>query len=402
MRGRYTLEWLDSLITVSLNPAITDVAAISDQEINSIIPRLGEEKSKQKSLLVNYVFGLTKEKQIELLLKQYHSALVVLLDQAMENLENAPDNRPAIKSVAHELIACVNELLSFIEVRFSNYLCANERIPITYHAIKREEVKPRLKKLEDMFIEKNVDNEIRSIILKTFYSFIDHPPAATSVTFQEVTYLNELLRAIELLEDPTQTDHVYSTLDDLLIYLNFNCKDYINYFTKVIEEKISSVENTSEKMDTLLFYSKEFNQMCQKSGVALNPQENGLKEEIGNWFRQEILYLEKKNQHASMPLEAEKGNLETVRTIEEENHKVLCTLSTDQTALILRAATELRVLKSRSLNAMFKTIVPHLSTPHKENLSYDSVRSKSYVAEERDKEKAIEALENIIERINEY
>lgn len=401
MRGRYTLEWLDSLITVSLNPEITNVTVISDLEIKSIIDRLGEEKNKQKSLLINYIFSLTEEKHIKLLLKQYHSTLVVLLDQALENSKRLPNNC-ILSSAANELILCVDELLSFIEARFSNYLDANERIPITYHAVKKEELKPRLKKLKDMFIEKNVDNEIRSIILKTFYSFIDHPPAATSVTFQEVTYLNELLRAIELLEDPTQTDHVYSTLDDLLIYLNFNCKDYINYFRKVIEEKISSVENTSEKMDTLLFYSKEFNQMCQKSGVALNPQENGLKEEIGNWFRQEILYLEKKNQHVSIPLETENGNLETVRTIKEENHKVLCTLSTDQTALILRAATELRVLKSRSLNAMFKTIVPHLSTPHKENLSYDSVRSKSYVAEERDKEKAIEALENIIERINEY
>lgn len=401
MCGRYTLEWLDSLITVSLNPEITNVTVISDLEIKSIIDRLGEEKNKQKSLLINYIFSLTEEKHIKLLLKQYHSTLVVLLDQALENRKKLPNNC-ILSSATNELILCVDELLSFIEARFSNYLGTNERIPITYHAVKKEELKPRLKKLKDMFIEKNVNNEIRSIILKTFYSFIDHPPAATSITFQGVTYLNELLRAIELLEDPTQTEHVYSTLDDLLIYLNFNCKDYINYFTKMIEKKISSVENISDKTDKLLFYFKEFNQMCQKSGVALSPQENGLKEEIGNWFTQEILYLEKKHQHASVPLESEKGNIETKVSVAEENHKVLCTLSTDQAALILRAATELRVLKSRSLNAMFKTIVPHLSTPHKENLSYDSVRSKSYVAEERDKEKAIEALENIIERISEY
>lgn len=86
----------------------------------------------------------------------------------------------------------------------------------------------------------------------------------------------------------------------------------------------------------------------------------------------------------------------------EEDHKVLCALSTDRTALILRAATELRILKTPSLNKMFKTIVPHLSTPYKENLSYDSMRSKSYVAEDKAKERAIEALEKIIERINEY
>jgi hypothetical protein len=54
------------------------------------------------------------------------------------------------------------------------------------------------------------------------------------------------------------------------------------------------------------------------------------------------------------------------------------------------------------MNEVFKTIVPHLSTPYKENLSYDSMRSKSYVAEERDKKTAIETLEKLIEKIKSY
>jgi hypothetical protein len=402
MRGRYTLEWLDSLITISLNPEKTDVSAISDQEIKSIVPRLSEEKNKQKSLLINYVFGLTDEKHIELLLKQYHSALVVLLDQALENNKNSPDNRPVLKSITNELIECVNELLSFIEVRFSNYICRDERVPITYHSVKKEELKPRLERLKVIFRKKNVNDEIKSILLNCFNSFINRPKEAVPVTFQEVAYINELLEGIELLEEPAKTKHVYSPLDELLIYLNFNCKCYINYFRKNIEEKINSQENISDKIDKLLFYFKEFNQMYRRSGVALHPRENDLKDELGNWFTQEILYLEKKTQQSAVPMEANTERIEQRKTIAQENHKVLCALSTDQTALILRAAAELGILKARSLNEMFKTIVPHLSTPFKENLSYDSMRSKSYVAEERDKEKAIEALEKIIDWINEY
>jgi tRNA(His) 5'-end guanylyltransferase len=84
------------------------------------------------------------------------------------------------------------------------------------------------------------------------------------------------------------------------------------------------------------------------------------------------------------------------------NEKVLCKLSTDQTALILRASDELKILIARSMNQVFKTIVPFLSTPNKIELSYDSMRSKSYVAEERDKELAINALECIIKKIKSY
>jgi hypothetical protein len=320
MRGRYTLEWLDSLITISLNPEKTDVSAISDQEIKSIVPRLSEEKNKQKSLLINYVFGLTDEKHIELLLKQYHSALVVLLDQALENNKNSPDNRPVLKSITNELIECVNELLSFIEVRFSNYICRDERVPITYHSVKKEELKPRLERLKVIFRKKNVNDEIKSILLNCFNSFINRPKEAVPVTFQEVAYINELLEGIELLEEPAKTKHVYSPLDELLIYLNFNCKCYINYFRKNIEEKINSQENISDKIDKLLFYFKEFNQMYRRSGVALHPRENDLKDELGNWFTQEILYLEKKTQQSAVPMEANTERIEQRKTIAQENH----------------------------------------------------------------------------------
>ncbi|MDQ3536503.1 MAG: hypothetical protein M3421_12850 [Bacteroidota bacterium] len=315
MRGRYTLEWLDSLITISLNPEKTDVSAISDQEIESIVPRLSEEKNKQKSLLINYVFGLTDEKHIELLLKQYHSALVVLLDQALENNKNSPDNRPVLKSITNELIECVNELLSFIEVRFSNYICRDERVPITYHSVKKEELKPRLERLKVIFRKKNVNDEIKSILLNCFNSFINRPKEAVPVTFQEVAYINELLEGIELLEEPAKTKHVYSPLDELLIYLNFNCKCYINYFRKNIEEKINSQENISDKIDKLLFYFKEYNQMYRRSGVALHPRENDLKDELGNWFTQEILYLEKKTQQSAVPMEANTERIEQRKTI---------------------------------------------------------------------------------------
>jgi hypothetical protein len=54
------------------------------------------------------------------------------------------------------------------------------------------------------------------------------------------------------------------------------------------------------------------------------------------------------------------------------------------------------------MNHLFKTIVPFLSTPNKVNLSYDSMRSKAYVAEERDKAIAIETLERMIKQIKEY
>ncbi|MFP9097767.1 hypothetical protein ACLI09_01830 [Flavobacterium sp. RHBU_24] len=86
----------------------------------------------------------------------------------------------------------------------------------------------------------------------------------------------------------------------------------------------------------------------------------------------------------------------------ESRSKVLCMLSADQLALLLRAADESQLVKARSMNAVFKYIIPHLSTPNKADLSPNAVRSKAYHPEEADREAAIDALQKLIKKIQSY
>jgi hypothetical protein len=82
--------------------------------------------------------------------------------------------------------------------------------------------------------------------------------------------------------------------------------------------------------------------------------------------------------------------------------KLMCELSVDQMGIILKAADDVKLVVSRSLSMVFKSIVPYLATSNKEELSWDSMRSNSYHPEERDKEIAIAALEKLIRKIREY
>ena len=103
------------------------------------------------------------------------------------------------------------------------------------------------------------------------------------------------------------------------------------------------------------------------------------------------------------PVAPEKGRLSQMQTVvADARQKVLCTLSADQIALILRAADESQILKARSMNAVFKFIIPYLSTPHKETLSAAAVRSKAYNPEEADRDAAVAALHKIIKKIQGY
>jgi hypothetical protein len=83
-------------------------------------------------------------------------------------------------------------------------------------------------------------------------------------------------------------------------------------------------------------------------------------------------------------------------------YKILCSLSVDQIGLILRAADDTKLIQAKSLNLVFKSIVPYLSTSNKTDISFDSMRSSTYHPEAPDKEKAIAALEKMITKINDY
>jgi len=403
MCGRYTLEWLDSLITISLNPEKTNLNQLSDDEIHFVISKITDEKGKILSSFKNQIFGLTQEKQITLIVNQAHSSLVILLDQVLEYQKAQVSGRTALKQLFKVLINSIDELLSFIEVRCFTYLSPNERVPATYRLRAKNEFKINIEKLSIRLAYQAWDKCLADMVLNSLQIFINRFKDDLPVTFNELLYQRELLKELELLEDSKNENCVFSSLNELLIYLNYNTKSYVNYFTKMVAEKIKGFESISDKLDSLLFLFKEFNQMHRKPGVILHAQYSDLKTELANWFTQEIFYLEKKLHLNIVPLNGNpKQSVPGVVIEKGLPQKLLCILSVDQMALILRSTDDLKIVTARSLNSVFKTIVPHLSTPYQENISYDSMRSKSYTAETRDKEIVIQTLEQMIKKVREY
>ncbi len=222
---------------------------------------------------------------------------------------------------------------------------------------------------------------------------------STCIYIQTNILLKELCKELENLNITKSECDTYSSLDQLLTYMNFNSKYYIENFTQRITNKLNRIEDTSDKMETLLFHLKEFKQLHRKPNVIFDSTYNDLHVEISNWFSQEIFYLEKKMQCSGVALN---GYSQSSTDKSNNVQKILCILSVDQMAIFLRSVDDLKIIMARSLNAVFKTIVPHLSTSSRKNISYDSMRSKSYAIESRDKEIVIQTLEQMIKKIREY
>lgn len=400
MSEGYTLEWLDTLITMTLNPAKNKLSSIQDEDISNLRTQIKTERDRVIGTIKSLVFSMESEDKIVFGIKQFHSTLIALLDQAMRN-KICNSKYPKLKQIINELIRCISELLAFIEGRFINFLNINGNVPTAYFNIIKKELIKRIEAIRDRLNSNFQLHPAFEIMIQSLVNFLNYSPEEHSFSFQEVKYIKELCKEFDHIEI-TENTKVFSQIDELLISLNFNDVRYIENLTERLSHIISSQEKTEDRIESLLYYFKLFKQLHKKQSVVFNSKYANLNDEICNWFFQEISYLKKKMRLSVIPLQDHTELTKSKANPEKPKQKVMCMLSTDQTGLILRATDELRILVSKSMNEVFKTIVPHLSTPYKEDLSYDGMRSKSYVAEDRDKQIAIETLERIIKKIKQY
>jgi hypothetical protein len=400
MNERYVLECLDTLITETLNPAKSKLSDIQEKDISDFRIQIKTERDRVMSTIKCLVFSTESETKIAFGINQFHSSLIALLDQAMRN-KICNYKYPQLKQLINELIRCISELLTFIEGRFADFSSINGTIPTTYFNTIKKELVIKIEALHEKFSNNFHLQPAFVIMIQSLVDFLNLSPEVHSFTFKEIRYIKELCKEFDHIVISENTK-VFSQIDEMLISWNFNDVRYIQHLTEKLSLLIGSQEKTDDKIESLLYYFKSFKQLHRKQSVVFNSKYANLNDEMCNWFFHEILYLEKKMRLSIQPAPEPFKSASINTSPETPKHKVMCMLSTDQTGLILRAADESRVLVVKSMNELFKTIVPHLSTPYKADLSYDGMRSKSYVAEDRDKQIAIEALERIIKKIKDY
>ena len=400
MNEGYILEWLDDLITVTLNPVKNNIGPIHADDVAKLQKHIVNEKNKIMAAIKLFVFSMQNEMNKKSGIKLYHSSLIALLDQSIENQIHYV-RYPELKQIYDELITCIDELILFIESRFSFYLGAYERLPATYFFHSKKELVGRISEISDNLSNYLEFQPASDILIHILLNYLNLQAEQHSFTFQDMAYIKDLCYELEQI-GALDENGIFTLLDKRLIYMNFNHRTYVDNLIRRLAEDINIHDSAADRMERLLFVLKSFKQLHRKPGVIFNSKFQDLYSIINNWFRHEIFYLEKKMQlsarsrHTTAKLSGQKNP--TGKTIP----KVACSLSSDQIALFIRAAAELEILVGKSLNYLFKIIVPHISTPNRTNLSFDGVRSKSYVAEQRDKDIVIGILERIIKKIKEY
>ena len=396
MNKIYPLEWFDSLISQTLNPNNLILESLQPHDFIIIKEHIEKESKIIQSSLKKEIFLLRRKREVRLQVRKYHSNLVSFIDTVIDYQKRNVNLKPELAAVLDLLQEKLEELLLLVEKRFSEYLSLDERVPITYLMLSRNELELKFNKLSDRVFN-GLENNIVKIVLENGLRFLKSF-SGKKITYRQLLYQKELLKGIKDIDVSEQTG-IFSDIDKVLIGRNFNSTDFIDHIIEQINKEVAEEESLPFRINKLLYYQKEFDRIHSDERISFDPSRSNIKCVLENWFKQEINYLER---NLELAIQNNIEVCDNVNSLKGSQTKIECDLSADQIALILRAADESRIVKARSMNHFFRMIVPYLSTPFKRELSYQSVRSKSYNAEDRDKFIAVQTLEKIIKKINSY
>ncbi len=289
----------------------------------------------------------------------------------------------------------LRELLSFIEDRISAYFDNKEKVPDSYLRLVRQEIRTRLAALSDPLAASTADCALWNALRQELLAFSD-PEAATPATYKDILYRKDLLDELQDLSAWEAAPSLYSGLEQLLLYLNYNDKLFSNYLVNHLNAAIRQESDVNDKIDLLMQHSKTLQQLQFKPDCALHLKHPSIKVQLSQWLAEELYYQERKI--SSWVVLPPTGSAPPPAPAA----KVVCHASVDQIGIFFRAATDIQLLTTPSQRQLFDQIAPYLATLRRKNLSGDSMRSKSYSPEKKDVEVVKDLLMQLYKKITQY
>ena len=171
MNKIYPLEWFDTLISQTLSPINPTIDKLSKQDFMIISEHIEKESKNIQNSLKKEIFLLRRKREVRLQVRKYHSNLVYLLDTIIEYQKIEFDKDSQFSSVFELVQNKLEELLLIVESRFSDYLSLDERVPITYLMLSRNELEVNLKRLSAKASE-NLNTTSLKIVIHNVIHFL--------------------------------------------------------------------------------------------------------------------------------------------------------------------------------------------------------------------------------------
>lgn len=391
MKKIYAFEWLE-VLTLKLKPGEVQ---LQEDRTDDLIKEISFEKQNTLRTLRNQIMLIKDEHHTETVVRKYYRAILLLIDKVYTYKEVTLAQSNPYTDLMEYLWITLNEIQQFIEVHYQVYLTQEERVPLPELLLIKADFLQRLPALRGIL--KKGKNTARSIqmVMDALADFIARIEKNELITLREAKYHVEFLIELERGETTILPD--CPTLHEVLFVWNFNSFESLGYFTKEMQLRVDAKPTQEEKLQYMKFEFKRMLHLPAKPNTIYDKRYPSIKSYFTGWLEKEIEYLEQRTARIS-PL----SHLPSAAMEPPKPYKVMVNLSSDQVGLLLKGFTDAQLLTANSMRAVFEDVVPRLSTPRKDELSWQNMRIKTYSPERKDVVRSVEALEKVIKIIQSY
>ncbi|SDF15147.1 hypothetical protein SAMN05216464_113130 [Mucilaginibacter pineti] len=393
--NKQNFEWFEGMIDQVLKPS-GKYAEFGLANLSELVkwtkPECQKIEDYLKNDLLNSVDGDRRS-----IVTNYCNLITGFINKIYNNTNAAQGVNEQLTKVNEAILFNLSSLYTSVSNEYSEILGGSQQVPqntiddfVTQNYSRLDEIRILASKLNEQ------DRALFDVVINVLTEFFVKAAAAIPVTVKQLSFIVHIIELFGNHHNSDAESNSGESAYELYLKVNINDQHGISVLKSVTDIQLLQInleENPSLLLRNLI---KTYNGMITDNQYAFDDFNRSLK----SWL---LEYLSNELDYADHKFKAEKtvGHWNDT-TLKGSLAKVLCHLSTDQLSLIIRAADDSHVISGKSLNMIFKTIVPFLSTEKKENISWESMRVKSYTGEDRDKEIAISALEKMIQHIREY
>lgn len=391
MGHEYALDWLDQMVN-ELDPRRTEPESLDDEQSIAIVEKATQEEKRLILMFKRFVFQERKHRQIKNTVNQYLAAAVSLMKTASNNLNQIPARADNFRLALGSVLSCLGEVSAFIVKRYKNLLDRD----LSLDMLSIDTGAHDFRKLGNLGVMRD-NPELSELVIGAF-SDIFLSRRDGEITIGRLDYWVSVCNAVSVFDVSKATTELFDRLEVIMIERNFNSPLFVKYLTSKFSHMVDIPGDSSLAMQNLALLQKTFNQMPVMKDMIFSNHFDDLSLTINTWFIEEIDFRSKVIRPAVAELDDR--SFKKARKYERKtSDKVICNLTVDQLSLFFKAADLSNIISARSLSAIFQSVAPYLSTPHRADISHSSLRVKSYTVEERDKTLLIEIMTRLTEQI---
>jgi hypothetical protein len=337
----------------------------------SFSTEVNREVLRIKSTFVSEVFSFQNERHLERYIQYHQQTLIRLMDETLRKTNNA---QYLILARLQTLYKGLEELLFFIEQHFSKYFDQDSKAPTFYVSILRDDMQIFLKEISRRLFDLNVEQQLADALLYAISRLCDEEDEQVT-SYRSIIFVKQVHKELLNLLSSLQADSdVNDEIRNLMYYLNYNSNKTFSYHANHINKLLNAADTRHDMIESMSLILKRVNQAQVRPGIGYDIHAPTLKEQLTYYIIEEIEHLNRIHNLGQTNTVSSPGSI--------TSFKLQTEMSVAQIAYLIKILVETHIITNHNIAELLRFLSKFFVSKKTATISYDSLRSKYYNAEQ--------------------